>query len=227
MILRAAICFLSGAITVPACAAAPDVLTQRWIGEVLLGSEFGRPRTKIIRWAQPNLRVSVFGAGPDQKTAVVIALADLGATLSTEGVRLSLVRDRDAAADIEVHFARKDDIPAVARQHRIQAPKDDLGFFWSFWDNRHVITKAYIFLAADRLAGRGLRHFVLEELAQSLGLPGDSAVFIDSIFYQKDKDGGGAQRLSALDRCLIRWLYRRAVPGDDAAAIARKLAATW
>ncbi len=221
------ICFLWGAVVVPVGDAAPDVLTQRWIGEVLLGSEFGRPRTKIIRWAQPNLRVSVFGASPEQKAAVVIALADLAGTLATEGVRLSLVRDREAAADIEVHFARKDDIPAVARQHRIPAPKDDLGFFWLFWDNRHVITKAHIFLARDRLAGRALRHFALEEITQSLGLAGDSAVFADSIFYQKDKDGGSAQRLSVLDRCLIRWLYRRAVPGDDAAVIARKLAATW
>lgn len=227
MSIRGAIGFLLLAVTPFMVAAQPDAPAHRWIGEVLLGTEFGQPRTKIIRWAQPHVRVSIFGANAEQKAAAVFALADLGQTLTTEGVRLSIMRDRDAAADIEVHFAAKADLPTLALRHKIAAPKDDLGFFWVNWDNRHVITKARVFLAGDRLMGKVLRHFALEEIAQSLGLTGDSAVFADSIFYQNGKDGGRAQLLSPLDRRLIRWLYRQAMPGDDAATINRKLAATW
>lgn len=205
----------------------PDEQTLRWIEQVLLGHEFGAAKARVVRWAQPQVTVSVFGSHPEGKAEVAKAVNALSQALAGSGPRLVMENDRTPWANIQIYFAPKAGLPALAARHQLKAPPDDLGFFWLRWDNRNVITRAYVFLASDKLTGRGLRHFALEEIAQSLGLAGDSPEFADSIFFQHDKDGGQAQQLSPLDVRLIRWLHARGRPGDDAAALRERLRAGW
>ncbi len=215
------------AFAAPASAELPDARTLRWIEQVLLGHEFGKTKAKVVRWARPRITVSVFGANAEGKAAVAQAVEALRQALAGSGPRLVLENDDAPWANIQVYFSSKAGLPALAAKYQIKAPPDDLGFFWLRWDNRNVITRAYVFLASDKLAGRGLRHFALEEIAQSLGLAGDSPEFADSIFFQHEKDGGQVQQLSPLDQKLIRWLHTNGWPGDDAAALRERLRASW
>jgi hypothetical protein len=96
-----------------------------------------------------------------------------------------------------------------------------------FPNHNYEIKQAFVFLAADKLRGKHLRHFALEEITQALGLANDSSIFADSIFYARGPDGGDAQRLSALDKQLIRFFYNHVQPGAQSREIRRAFQNHW
>lgn len=99
--------------------------------------------------------------------------------------------------------------------------------FWSFWDEKHVITRSVVLLASDRLTGPQLRHFAFEEITQALGLAQDSDEFPDSIFFERDADGGIAVIPSPLDLKLLGWFYQHAQSGDNRRTLSKKFEETW
>ena len=183
---------------------------RRWACQVVLGAEFdeaGRKKEKIIRWLSPPT-LSIHGGDTAARAEVLAALAELNACLATTPFgRIKLIEGGSRKAGIIVHLCRQADFSRIAAENGFKPEAENLGMFWSFWDDNRVITRAVVLLAVDQLKGRGLRHFALEEITQSLGLANDSPEFPDSIFYADGKKGGGAQKLSALDQALIRCLH--------------------
>jgi hypothetical protein len=210
-----------------AAAAQPDDRTTRWIEDVLLGPEYGGDGEICARWIKsPTL--SVFGANQEQSAHVRTVVDQINGTLeSTPLRRITLLPPADTAADIHVYFARLSDFPRLAGQLGFQYHPGNWGYFWVRWNGAHEIFNADVLLASDRLRGATLRHFALEEITQSLGLMGDSPVYPDSVFYSRGSDGGDAQRLSALDRKLIAFLYTYIAPGAGRAELRRALAQFW
>jgi hypothetical protein len=97
------------------------------------------------------------------------------------------------------------------------------------WNSDYEIEKATVLIASDKLSGRRLQHFVLEELTQSLGLAGDSNRFEDSVFFENspEKKYGSAVEFSTLDRQLIRFLYEHVPAGTPPVELGVLLERHW
>jgi hypothetical protein len=134
-------------------------------------------------------------------------------TLANTSINGLTLVEPNTVADIRIYFAPLSDFPALAKNHGFRYVKGNLGYFWTFWNARHEIEQAYVLLASDKLSGRQLRHFALEELTQALGLSNDSPVFHGSIFYAGPDGGGYAKKLSDLDKRLLVFFYSHVKPG--------------
>jgi len=153
-------------------------------------------------------------------------VAQLNKTLAKTSIKkITLLAPNSANANIRVYFAPIEHFPRVAKFHGFRYVQGNWGYFWTFWNRRNEINRAYVLLATDKLKGASLRHFALEELTQSLGLSNDSSQFRDSIFYSGRDGGGTAQQLSPADRRLIIFFYNHVRPGtkgDELRALLRR-----
>lgn len=186
-----------------------------WARQVALGTEYGTGAKVIARWdTSPTLSV-VQGAASDR-----VHLDELVPLLNQElgKTQIKVVADGDEGAHIRVYFVPLADFDGIGQKHGFPVVPGNHGYFYMFWDQNHALTKTFVLLATDKLSGDQLRHYTFEELTQSLGLASDSDVFEDSIFYASGFDGGDATELSSLDERLVRFVYSRTEPGDDAAA---------
>lgn len=202
-------------------AASDDVL--RWVEEVTLGPEFGGQGEVVSRFASaPSLSV-MEGAFVDQPD-LGDTIDELDAVLPTA---IDVRPDGDATAQVEVYFTDLAAFDAIATAHGFPYVPGNWGYFYMFWDASNTIEKAYVLIATDVLAGSDLRHFVHEEVTQSLGASNDSAIFADSVFYANSDDGGDAQQLSTLDRRLVGFLYSDVAPGATKAQLDAAFASGW
>jgi hypothetical protein len=213
-VLLAAISLL-GSVQLSPAAAEPDQRTLRWLQEVLLGPEYGGDGRRCARWTrQPTL--STYYANREQSELVADVVAELNDVLSQTSIGgIALLAPQHDAADIRVYFVPLSRFPSLAAQLGFPYSNKDIGYFWDFWDDSHRIQRAYVLLASDRLKGRQLRHFALEEITQSLGPMSDSSIYPQSAFYANGDDGGDAQHLGALDRKALHLLYAWLRPGAD------------
>lgn len=185
-----------------------------FLGDVLIGTEYGAEAQPVTaRWEMAP-RLSTFGPGHHHSAVVAIVVDELNECLPPDR-RIEILEPNDSSATLKVHFVpRKEFIERLGARGQGIATRN-LGIFELSWNARHEIERADVWIAADRLTGNRLRHFVLEEITQSLGLPGDSTRFPDSLFYEVASEGkfGTATRLTPLDRHALRFLYRRVPPG--------------
>ncbi|GAN32504.1 MAG: hypothetical protein UZ01_00774 [Candidatus Brocadia sinica] len=204
---------IAGFCSVPSASAHPNDRVAHWVEQVILGPEFGGVGKICSRWVKTP-RLSIFGASEQQQKVVTDVITHLNETLTKTPIKkIELLKATDVGADIQVYFAPLQDFPSLAKQHKFQYVQDNWGYFWTFWNGRHEIESAFVLLASDKLQGKALQHFALEEITQSLGLSNDSPVFPESIFYAKGNNGGDVQQFSNLDKQLIVFFYNHIQPG--------------
>ncbi|MEZ4226500.1 MAG: DUF2927 domain-containing protein [Polyangiaceae bacterium] len=186
---------------------------RAWVKEVTLGPEFGGSGKVCSRWAtSPTLSVMQGDASVRQDLVDLVPI--LNGLLANSGTQLELVTDQNDAADIKVYYAPLASFDSIAANNGFPYVQGNWGYFYTFWNGAHEITRGYVMLATDKLSGDTLRHFTFEEVTQVLGLSNDSAYFADSIFYANGANGGSATELSALDEQLVTFFYSHVQPGD-------------
>ena len=199
---------------------------KQWVLQVALGTEYGNDPQRCGRFAQP-ITISVMRGSAADRVHLLALIPVLDRELRTAGSSLTLLADGAAHAAIEVHFVKLAEFDAIGKAKGFPVVAGNYGYFWTFWDNQHRLTKAHVLIAVDKLFGNALRHFTFEEVTQSLGLSNDSPVFADSIFYANGENGGAATALSALDKKLVRFHYSRVGPGFDSAQLSAAFDAHW
>ncbi|MBW2455681.1 MAG: DUF2927 domain-containing protein [Deltaproteobacteria bacterium] len=204
----------------------PHGQAKQWALQVLLGPEFGGAGKVCSRFARP-VTVSVMRGTAAERVHLLQWVPLLDQQLRAAGSSLTLLADGDGNAAIEVHFVNHAEFDAIGKAKGFPVHGGNFGYFWTFWDDSHRITKAHVLIAKDKLSGAKLRHFTFEELTQSLGLSNDSAVFGDSIFYANGAHGGSAPTLSALDQKLVRFYYRHVAPGSQKPQLEAAFDALW
>jgi len=180
--------------------------------EVLLGAEYGT-KTNSVRWVSAPT-VSAFYANDEERLILSETLSQINEALTGTNVQMVEGAPNDRQSSIRVYFAPLAELDSIAQSEGFRYITGNLGLVWNFWNPSHEIVRSVVLIAKDKLKGQMLKHIVLEELTQSLGLMDDSALFQDSVFYSSEGDGGGATRLSIQDRKLIRFFYSHLRPGD-------------
>ena len=122
-----------------------------------------------------------------------------------------------------------DTMPEFAKEKKLVYRAPNLGFFNVRWNGRFELVEANVMIGEDKLKGDRLRHFLLEEITQSLGFGGDSARFSESVFLEnmRQKSFGSAVRLSKLDRQLIKFHYNHVTPGSHPIELGILMAKHW
>lgn len=199
---------------------------KRFASKVCLGPEYGKRKAVCSRWiTSPGL--SVLGASREEKEVVENAVAEINAALQHTDIAIEIGDDNSENAQIKVYCASYREFPKIAKANNFRYHPGNIGYFWTFWNSKHQIYRAVVLLASDRLEGDRRKHFVLEEITQCLGLSNDSQEYEDSIFYQKDRDGGRATCLSDLDKKLIHFFYKHVSPGFNKRRFMRALRSHW
>ena len=185
-----------------ALAAAAD-LKAHVIG-VLTSNEFGARRSHTVRWTHSPTLAIIGGSDAHHALAGTI-IADLSAAIAP--LSITLIED-SADADIRLYFAPAEALPALAQDEGFSFVPGNDGMFWTWWDRSSSLTDAVILINDSHAAESAwMRHLLLEELTQSLGLMNDSPHFPQSVFYETATASGSATVLPPLDLHTIALLY--------------------
>ena len=205
-----------------------DQNTIRFVADVLCGTEFAENEEKLCsRWAKaPSL--STFGPGSHHPAVIANVVRQLNECLPASN-QIKLLEPDNSSANIKVYFVPLAQFPAISKENGFATLDGNLGFFDVRWNAKYEIERATVLIADDKLRGRRLHHFVLEEVTQCFGLAGDSKRIPGSVFYEdrSKKLFGEATRLSDLDKKLIRFLYTHVRPGSQPVELGVALARHW
>lgn len=198
-----------------------------------VGSRTERPRYAVVcrrrldqnrirgnRWPpRGSLGASAddFGFGDQDRHAPVVAqtLREINRAMP-EHLQVTQLADEDESALIKLYFVKLESFGDIGKQHGFDVVAGNRGFFFVKWNRKFELVSATVLIAEDKLSGRSLSHFVLEEVVQSMGLGGDSKRFPKSIFYENAVlfRYGSATRLAPIDRKLIGFLYQHVPAGS-------------
>jgi hypothetical protein len=117
--------------------------------------------------------------------------------------------------------------PELARKHGFQYVEGNLGYFWTFWNERPEIQPGILLLASDVSTGQTLRHFALEEMTEVFGLAGPHQFLPRTFFSSRGDDGGAAEHLSTMDMQLTEFTYRSIAPGSRTAEVRTGVRRYW
>jgi len=205
-------------------------LETRWIMEVISSAEMGDTKLQVIRWTRPVVIVAENGS-PEQMKALEQAVAEIRLVLDGAHTVTLAAKGTDQAktASVHVRFAANGDWESLAKGWGLnigRPPSGMDGAQFIRWNGRMEIEAGYV-LIGEKLTGDLLRHTVLEELYQTLGVRNDSGFFPDSIVYESGGDTGGLNRLSERDKKLLRFLYQHVPTGTRPDALARLIDKHW
>lgn len=200
----------------------------RFVGEVLVGHEYDSEDMVAMKWEQ-RPQLSVFGASPAEQRVVKNSVRKINDALEGTEMQIEMLEPEDNRATLKVHFVPLAEFQEVARKEKIAFFDNNDGYFFIRWEGNYVIESAVVLIASDQMDGNKRKHFVMEEITQALGLPGDSELFEDSLFYENipENDFGGATNLSRLDAKLLRFLYQKIETGSHPVEIGILMAEHW
>jgi hypothetical protein len=226
---------LMAAVLTATCLSADSLWAQkinpevaRFVGEVIVGREYAAEHFVAMKW-DANARLSVFGADEKQTRVIRNTVRKINEALRNTKMQIELLEPEDPEATLKVYFADLVDFPEIAERENISYVEGNLGFFFARWTGQYTIDNAVVMLAADHLEGEELNHIAMEEITQSLGLPGDSSRFENSLFYEdpQQRRYGSANNLSGLDARVLRFLYQKVKPGMHATELGILMAEHW
>ncbi len=205
-----------------------DSDVARFVGEVVVGHEYSSQNLVAMKWST-KAQLSVFGATPNQSRVVERCVRKLNTALADTDMRIEIMEAENHDATLKVYLAPLADFAKIVEQEKISYAENNHGYFYIRWNQDYHITSAVVLLASDQLQEERLKHFAMEEITQTLGLPGDSKRFKSSLFYEDSErdDFGSARTLSGLDAKLLRFLYQKVKPGTHPVELGILMAEHW
>ena len=205
-----------------------DKQTIRFCEDVLFETEFTERPERFCKLWKTGAKLSTFGERDHHPRVINNAVKQLNQCLPPNR-QIEILEPNDQSATLKVYFTTLDKFPEIAEQHGFESVDNNWGFFYTTWNAEYEIENAVVMIAENKLSGPRLHHFVLEELTQSMGFPGDSQRFEKSIFYENSRkfQFGRATNFSKLDQKLIRFHYEHNNAGDTPVEVGIKMAKHW
>ncbi len=216
----------------PAPAARPQTDNDRYAAYfdyVVFGSEFaGRASLIVRKWTEP-VRYKLGGNTAAIAKYRSVVQAHMEQLTIYSGVKFEEIGPRDPGENFIIWFSTTNKMIDDGRMLAAN-PAEVAGrqfetancYFLSYYLNDGKMAAGRVLANAD-LPDQELYHCLLEELAQSLGLPNDDDRVAPSIFNDSLK----LMSLSLIDRVLIRLVYdprmRPGTPRAQALVLARQI----
>ena len=176
--------------------------------EIAAGSEFDRfANKKLKRWPLgTNISISLNERTDKKDLQVFQDLIPVVEKLT--GLEFFIVNN-DELADMNFYKINYSEMPRVMDNY----VPNNWGLFNYFSNDNYEIKGAKLAVASDKTNKFELRHLIIEEFIQSLGLVNDSYRYMDSIFQEEWTE---VQRPAPIDWLLLEFLYRPEVsPGME------------
>ena len=183
----------------------------RWMYEVVIGSEFVKSKNIVRLWDKSPTASILDIINETERRHFEEAIQQINEVLQyTKIKKIELLDTPTSNADIHIYYKNAVDFPKIAKQYDFEYIKGNLGFFCTFSNAKGVINKAVILISKDKLDEEELKHVILEETIQALGLSNDSEVYEESIFYSGWNTN---TELTDRDKFLITFAYAYFSPG--------------
>ena len=205
-----------------------DRQVVRFVNDVAVGTEYSRTDQVVMKWTEPA-KLRVFDATDRQSRIIFQTVEHINEALSSTDMSIKTFEPGDEEATLKVIFAPFDQFANVAAEHGFEVAPNNYGGFYIWWNERYEIERAVVLLSSERLKNRQLKHVALEEISQSLGFPGDSARFPNSVFYENpaENQNGDATQFSKLDKKLMRFIYEHVEPGTPPVELGMIMSKLW
>ncbi|MBO4326881.1 MAG: DUF2927 domain-containing protein [Clostridia bacterium] len=181
--------------------------------DVALRSEYGDADGKVHRWTEPVRFYAAPSADLDKYENYLRAVIDrLNAVEGFPGI---VFADREEEADLTLEFVSAEKMGEITGSIGETA----LGYAVISWYNKtgRIFSGNIYIVCEEDSAEEDIRHTLLEETTQALGLMNDSNMYPDSIFYQGYST---VSELSEEDMILLRIHYSGYISeGMDANAV--------
>ncbi len=186
----------------------------------------GRQSSGILGKWDNSIRMRLVGEGTKQFVAHIEKTLDTLSHLSGLSIRLN-EEDEPMGINMDFHFVSPDRAAPILRSHgesqeNIAMMSDTICFVRI--KGSGIITKHGIVVIFNTLDDAMIRHCIVEEITQGLGLIGDSDILQPSIMSD---DIFNIDRLPMNDKIMVRTLYdKRLNPGmtrDEAMPIVSKI----
>lgn len=165
--------------------------------EIAIGSEFGQSNSVVRKW-QGEIRIQVLGNPTPEDIKTLLNVINEVNFLAEGSIYL---RFDEYNPNLKIYFVPEQQFA----QYESNYQPVNYGFFWTYWNQNQVITRANILISTEDVTQKERSHLIREELTQSLGLMRDSYRYENSIFYQGWTD---VSEYSQMDKILIQTLYR-------------------
>lgn len=168
---------------------------------VALVTEYGQSLPILKKWMKP---MSIYVSGqlePVLMEELDSIIADLN-PLFTDGFSMEIVED-SLASNYHIFLGDK---ATYSKMYPSTASllRENEGLFTYYLNDDFSIESGHMFVEVHEIPLRFQKHILREELTQSLGLPNDIDIYVNSIFYKKWSD---VQTYSNWDIEVIRLLY--------------------
>ena len=191
-------------LTLATALAAGRSTTESHVLTVLTSNEFGRSRRYTVRW-EHSPRLAIIGGSDAHRQLATDIAASLSEAIAP--LTIELVDDPDDA-DMRLYFAPPEEMPEVAASEGFTHVPGNDGIFWTWWGLGGALNQTVIIVTdAWPADSTWMRHLLLEEMTQSMGLMNDSTAFPQSVFFETSSNPGSAMTLPPLDLKTIALLY--------------------
>ncbi len=182
--------------------------------EIALKSEYANSDSAIKKWDK-DINIKVMGSPtPEDLITLQSVIDELNALVS--GIRLQVISvgGNPTAGNTSSHRSIPGKYPNLEiyfvpesnfSQYEPNYQPINYGFFWDWWNDRHVIDRSKVLISTVGVTQKERSHLIREELTQSLGLMQDSYQYSDSIFYQPWTD---TNYYTEIDKAVIKMLYQ-------------------
>ncbi|MFC4993449.1 endonuclease/exonuclease/phosphatase family protein [Rubritalea tangerina] len=203
-----------------------ELLDTHYIRETVLGKEHGGGEGFIVRWQKPAY-VKLIGGSKKQREIATSVIQELNQALNGTFMRYTITEENHPNT-LKVFIDHSSKLKELGKSENVDVHDNIDGFASITWTTQtKVIEHACVFIANDKASGDFLRHVMLEEITQTLGLMGDTSVFPESVTYSRYEDQGSANTLGDCDAKALRLIYGNLLPGDDALTTGIAYARHW
>lgn len=147
--------------------------------EIALHAEFGTQDGRIHKWTEP---ISLYIRPSQERIKYLDYISDFLDNLNKiEGFPGIRIAEYSFNSGIVLDFVSESKMSGITASYGETA----IGFTTIYWNSKsNAITSAEIYILNEKSATEDeIRHALLEEITQSLGLINDSSRYEDSIFY--------------------------------------------
>ncbi len=199
----------------------------QYFKETVIDKEFGGGQGIIIRWNETTIPLRIIGGSDLHAKQIDQNIIRLNKALAPANVVIKRVTE-PAKKEIRVYIGTFNKLKNVCQEEELSPPDDYAGYASIRWVTKtKEITESTILIATDRSDASLLPHVFLEEITQSLGLPGDNSVFPESVTFSRGDDHGDAPTLGSMDIQAIRLLYQNLKAGDDSSIAKERFLKHW
>lgn len=185
--------------------------------EIAIGSEFGNSDKVIYKW-EDDIKIKVTGKPSVENMITLHKVVTELNELIGDKIKLSLVYDNEDS-NVEIYFGKLYEFSNKTSNY----VSGNWGFFETYSSWRGIF-ESLILISTDMPNDTEIKHMILEETVQQLGLMQDSHRYYDSIFQQSWTT---TTELSELDKKLIQMLYldeiKHGMSKDEVISVFNKL----